>query len=369
MSKKSQAILLVHGMGKHSAPSGGNPGSFKQEFIDATTESLQSYSKYKTVTLAAHVDIHEFNYDQWFDTVRTRMADRAKEMQQRVEDISQVLGVSFAGDLVAMLTNLEAEFGDDELMYTHWLDVVFYTTILGGKVRVDAAKKVAELVAEYGAGNVHVIAHCLGTAVIHDTLHLLYRAEHDPIDEIPDLDLVNHRLGSIWMLGNVSRMVNSVVQLFDPLRSVVKPGDKGCANYFINIRHKLDPFTWLAQFDPKNNGSWVDAGIYATDYRNYENRLVVDANTHAFKPYVREPQVSESLLYQMIDEFEVDVEELDRVKMAYEATAINGAYVKLESAFNDLSHKDKATWKDFFHAAKTMQSAIKDIQAEQQVGG
>lgn len=362
---KNKALLLVHGMGNHTPPSGGKPGSFGQEFIDATTASLQMFSKHSEDTLGAYVDIHEFNYNAWFDKMRTTMADNAKDMQSRLVALNQIYGTSIPLELAGSLTNLEAKFGGDEFFYTHWLDVIFYGTMLGAKVRVDAALKIAELVENYGGSNVHIIAHSLGTAVTHDTLHLLYRREHDPDDKIPDLHLVDHKLGSVWMFANVSRMVNSVTRLSDPLGTVVRPGQLGCAVWFNNIRHALDPITWLARFSPKNDGAWISEAAYNSNYRSIVTELIVEANTHSFTQYVRDPKVVERLFpFLMGSQFKTTLAEFGEVSSAYIVGSLNGAYAALEDSLKDaLKTPDSISgWLEFLDTAEKFQAATKHIQ-------
>ena len=340
----NQALLLIHGMGeftKSTQSDDGNSvlGSFGHEFMEASTEALQRYENHETETLADHADISEFNYDNWFEEIRKEMANRAKGMQDRLGAIAGMYGVSFKTELAGKLTALEADFGDDDFFHTHFLDVIFYTTMLGAKIRVDAGEKIARLVEEYGQGNVHIVAHSLGTAVLHDTLHLLYRPESDPNDEIPDLHLTNHKLGSLWMFANVSRLVNAFTDLSDPMKSVVKPGDDGCTLSFFNIRHKLDPFTWLSRFDPRPNGSWISEKLYATAYNNIVTDLIVDGNTHSFSQYIQDPKVAEQFLYRMTP-FNVTIDEMNKVSAAYAKKSINGAYAALEDAFRQMSLKD-----------------------------
>lgn len=360
------ALLLLHGMGNFTTPGmddKGNPtrGSFGEEFIKASTESLQRYEKYKEETLEKYVDIYEFNYNSWFDKMRKEMANQANSMKDRLNAVTGIYGVTFGTDLVGLLTNFEADFGDDDFFHTHWLDVIFYTTMLGAKVRVDAGKRIAELVQQYGEGKVHIMAHSLGTAVLHDTLHLLYRPESDPDDKIPDLSLTNHKLGSIWMVANVSRLVNSLTHLADPLKSVVKPGDDGCTNAFFNIRHKMDPFTWLSRFDPVNNGSWISERIYASAYKHIVTDLVVDGNTHSFTQYLLDPKVAEKFLYKMTP-FEVTLKEMDDVSQEYSKKSINGAYAALEDAFQKLSVKDITSWREYLEAGKALRIAAERIK-------
>jgi hypothetical protein len=359
--QKKQAILLVHGMGKNSPPKDGQPGSFGQEFITTTTTLLQSFAAHKSETIADYLDIYEFNYDAWFDKMRTEMADRAKPMADRLSAIGGLHGIDFGSELVTRLTAWEAQFDGDDFFHTHWLDVIFYGTLLGAKVRVDAARHVDQLVQAYQRENVHIIAHSLGTAVIHDTLHLLYRPEADPKDEIADLSPTNERLASIWMFANVSRLVNTVTRLADTLSSVVKPGGDGCTDYFYNIRHKLDPFTMLARFDPQNNGTWIPGNIFATRYTPLVTELIVEVNTHSFPRYLQDPKVVWEFLPNLLGEdFEGTKVEFDAYAEKYAKGSLDGAYGALEDAFTGLT-TDITSWQPFLDAAKTFTNEVKTL--------
>ena len=364
MANKS-AILLVHGMGNNTPPQDGKPGSFGKEFIAATTASLQQFKKHAGESLSNYVDIHEFNYNVWFDQMRTTMANNAKYMTERLAAVSGIYGASVPLDLASKLNGFEAKFGDDSFFYTHCLDVIFYGTMLGAKVRVDAAAKIAELVENYGGANVHVIAHSLGTAVVHDTLHLLYRPEHDPDDKIADLDIVTHQLGSVWMFANVSRLVNSVSRLSNPLGTVVRPGVGGCTASFFNVRHALDPFTWLAQFNPPNNGSWISESAYTMSYRSIVTDLIIEANTHSFPQYLSDPHTVERLIpFILGTKFQGTLAEFAKLTSACSAKSLNGAYAALDDALKGaLQTPDSISgWMDFLNTAKKFEEAVKHIK-------
>ncbi len=361
-----QAILLVHGMGQHAGPKENERGDFGKEFVTAVNESLNSFSNHKTDLIENHVHIDEFNYDDWLDHMRQTMADKATKMSDRLSSIGSHYGVSVPLEFVGKLVSFESKFGDDDVFYTHWLDVLFYGSLLGANIRVKAGLKIAELVQQFGAGNVHIVAHSLGTAVAHDTLDRLYRPEHDPNDTIPDLSPANDRLGSIWMIANVSRLVNSVTRFSDPYASIVKSGPDGCANVFTNVRHELDPFTWLARFDPPNNGKWLDHTNYTNDYENLVTNLVVDGNTHSFKQYLQDPEIVQRILPRFIDNLSITAPEFQQFVSNYETNTINGAYAALEESFANLSVTDEATWGDFLETAKTLKTITKKIKKDLQ---
>ena len=356
-------------MGSPEAPTETHLGDFGTEFVTAANTALANHKTLAVADIQDHVDIVEFNYNEFFDQLRIEMQKNAT-MKSRLQAVEVLAGGSFAEGLVGKLLAWEGEFGSDDFFYTHWLDVIFYTTFIGGKVRVDLAKQINELVGEYGNQNVHIVAHSLGTAVLFDTLNLMYRPEHDPQDEIPDLSTQNDRLASIWMVANVSRLVNAVARLGDPLSptTTVKPGDGGCTTRFYNVRHKLDPFTFPARFDPDNDGDWISTSDYALRYRSLVTELVTDANTHSFAQYIEDPLVSSRLLKTLLrSKYKPTDTQRSNAGAAYTDKSIQGAFNRLKASLGNIDITDTGSIDELLAAAKALRAAIESI--EEQLGG
>jgi len=371
IKKKEAAIVVVHGMGVHKAPTAVEPtktakgyfkpGEFGQEFIDTSAAIMNAYADYKGASIADYYDIHEVNYDGWFDEMRTIMANNAKSMSERLGVLSGKFGETIPFGLVERLTSLESQFGGDKFFYTHWLDVIFYASMLGAKVRADAAAVIADAVAQYDASNVHIIAHSLGTAVTHDTLAAMYQGIGGK--KIKKLDPVTHQLRSVWMFANVSRLVYSVAGYANPLKSVVRPGDGGCATTFVNVRHELDPFTWLAQFNPQNDESWIPSPSYSNAYSNIVTQLVVDPNTHSFPQYLQDPLVSATLLkFLLFPDFRGTDAEIAKARADRSDQSLPMMFPKLQDALQNAVKSDTVEgWKTFLENAKLFVEKLKGL--------
>lgn len=271
-----QLVILVHGMGTH--PKGNMLKEFKKAIADrATGFGIADLS------FLGNVDYEEFNYSDYFDMIRKQFAKNAKARQQ---GFAYLTGMGLEEQLLGQLTTFESNFGKDEFFYTHWLDVILYSTMyFGEKVRVDFIDFFEMLRQEYKHENIHVICHSLGTAVVHDALAKYYRTDSIPFDNIPDLMTGNFNIASLWTFANVSRMVNLLNGLTDPMHSTVVTGSDGCASNFVNIRHEYDPFTWFKTYDRN-----MDA------YTRYINTVFKKINTHDFYEYVTEPTVTRAVL-------------------------------------------------------------------------
>ncbi|HKK06685.1 MAG TPA: alpha/beta hydrolase [Gammaproteobacteria bacterium] len=351
-------LILVHGMGKHP------PGAFAKEFTAAIHETLHQVDGYESTDINTLVDIQEFNYDGFFDEIRKKMKNQAKPVAERLGAINQLAGLSWGPGLVLKLSSFEANYGKDKFFYTHCLDVIFYATLLGAKVRVDAARKIAQIVRDNAPEKkIHVLAHSLGTAVAHDTLSQLYRGDFVANDDIPDLDLVTHRLKSVWMVANVSRLVNSVTDISDPYKSTVRPGPDGCTDYLRNVHHELDPFTLIKSFHPKNDGSWVPRDHFDFAYSDIETSAVTDINTHDFSEYIKNPKVALPLL-RTVCRIVPSRANSDDIYEKAAGRSIAGAYQALKDAYSNIQLTDTDSLQAFLEAAKAVNEFRDRFQGE-----
>lgn len=271
-----QLIILVHGMGTHPK------GNMTKEFKKALTDAAGRFGVNDNAFLNK-VDYQEFNYSVYFDAIRRQFVENA---QARKKGFGYLAGQGFEVKLLQQLNQFESNLGKDEFFYTHWLDVILYSTMyFGEKVRIDFITLFEKLRKKYNHKNIHIVCTSLGTAVTHDALAKYYRNDSDPFDDIPDLKTGNFNIASLWTIANVSRLINLLNNLDDPGHSTVATGDSGCTRNFINVRHKYDPFTWFKKYDRAMSHK-----------ETFTNTVVRKPNTHDFYEYVTEPAVSRAML-------------------------------------------------------------------------
>ncbi|WP_185235941.1 hypothetical protein [Teredinibacter franksiae] len=306
-------LIVIHGMGKHTA------SSFKSEVVNGCNNALHRYSSYSGKKIENEVHIESIGYDAIFDKLRAEYAESGKTLTQFITDGSA------GGDLpgfVDELTGVQAELGDDQFLYTHVLDVLFYLTLVGEKVRLSVAEQFVEAVKKYPAGTrINVVAHSLGTAVMHDTLNKLYstgyktatgdRAKSSGGHDIY-LDPFTLPVDMYWAFANVSPIITKLSGLSGPADSIVKPGDGGCLGSFLNTFHEFDPFTlaFINRFDPQEGDGWVDPMTYQIAYKRYKTTKVARKNTHsvggyieveAVGGYLEDPEVCHDFLRSLMD--------------------------------------------------------------------
>lgn len=82
-----QVLILLHGMGKHTAE------SFRQEVVDASNNALSRYESYRPVKFEDKVDIHSIGYDHFFESLREKMASSGSSLKTFVQ--SEMAGTNF----------------------------------------------------------------------------------------------------------------------------------------------------------------------------------------------------------------------------------------------------------------------------------
>lgn len=342
-------VIVIHGMGKHAE------GAFKKEFVGAANTLLKQFGSHAHATVEDLADVYEINYDGFFDGLRQQMADAAKP----VDEVIGGLDLSGFPGLVSRLVNLEAKYGEDEFFYTHLLDVFFYSTFMGERVRVDVANQFAKIMARHPDQPVTIVAHSLGTAVIHDTLAKLYRGEFDVYDNVPSLDVITHRLQGIWMVANVSRLVNMVSNMFDPYATRVKPSAEGCANKLRNVHHQLDPFALIRSFAPPDDGSWISPEDYRYNFRDIETSAVRVLNTHSFPEYIENPRVGTRLLQELFEGFRPDRDDREKVQDTFNQSTLEGAFEQVKDEVDDLDLSNADSIKGLAGAIMDFRKVVK----------
>ena len=356
-----QVIILVHGMGNHSAPKlqSNERGSFGKECIDSLNNAMQMYPSLQSEKIEDHVNFVEIFYNDKFDIARQQMADNGQKFSDFLATAGASTALANIPGIVKSIVDFESSLGSDKFIYTHWMDVLLYKLFFGEYVRLHVAEKLGDVVSKNSTRNIHVLAHSLGTAVIHDTLAKVYRGDYVDNDEIVDLSPTTHKLASLWQVANVSRLANSVLKIADPYKSIVRPGAEGAVLTMMNIHHKLDPFTLIKSYARKNDGKWIKKSVYNSAYLDIQTSSVTDLNTHSITQYLHDPAVH-LYLFRRLGIQMPKKSERDAAFDAYDNSVINQAKEKLEARLQNLTRGNAATFKDYFEAARMLYQVIQE---------
>lgn len=353
----TKTLIVVHGMGQHTK------ASVKSEVNDAIAKAIALYPSLNGKTPASLVTIKPVEYGNYFDDYRVKIAGESGSLAERIKRIDA--SNSLVTDSVSTVNRLGEMFSDDEFFNTHLLDVILYRyTLLAERIRLHVAQEIVTVIAKIGSANVHVLGHSLGTAVVHDCLQKTYGSENTVSQDGDDLNLstIEHRLGGVHMVANVSRVLQSFVKVG---ASVVRPGERGCTSSFLEYRHKLDPFTYVKPFDPTNNGGWVDHNNFKFAYTLVHDDLteVTAANVHSLSHYIANPAVHLPL-FDALFAFSPLKKERDDAEAAYLGTTVQEKARAVQEAFGSLAVGSDESVQALLQSGKELKDLIDGFQEQ-----
>ncbi|WP_114695722.1 alpha/beta hydrolase [Motiliproteus coralliicola] len=348
-------VLLVHGMGTHQ------PGNMTKEFTKGVNEAAV-FLGLNSFDISEKVDLKEYNYSEKLDDIRKKAADH----QGSISEYLQFISGGGLGSIASKLSSMEAKFGNDEFLYTHWLDVFYYgLTYHNEEIRAEWAEELNKLIlfCHKNGRKLHVVGHSLGTAIVHDALAKLYREEVDFGDTL-HLSAKSERFESLWMVANVSRLLFILTRFTDPNHSIVhdsNPDMLGCSNYFYNVGNKFDPFLLVKRYKRDiENGRHICFG----EVRKRDDDLKV--NPHDLTEYMACPDITRLFLYRTLGyKFSITVQ--DEARKKYRATTIQGnlseAEEKISQFVNDLGDIQPNNISTVINSFEAAKKAIKEVRS------
>ncbi|WP_428239559.1 hypothetical protein [Gynuella sp.] len=289
-------LAVAHGMGQHTTE------SLRTLIEKAANTALQRYPTFRNRNFENYVDIKPIVYDDIFEQERQRIVQSNRPVSDYFKSATNLPSL-----FIENIVELEADVGDDNFYTTQALDVLLYASLHGESVRLRILSEICTHMATKGSASFHVIGHSLSTSAIIDTLHKAYTGGiTDQNGHSFKLDTITHKLDSLWMFANVSRLMhrlNPIRTSPDPKDTVVKPGTgtDSCTLHYYNIHHELDPFTRFLHFDPQPNEAW----IHPDDYESYYHKLIThnigeSLDPHDLTGYLTDPLVSYRFLKRVM---------------------------------------------------------------------
>jgi hypothetical protein len=297
MSK--HVLFLVHGMGVHKK------GSWANSVIKKLKDSSKKYSYFRESKLEDEVKFVPISYD---NIISSEVLKKWQEDASKISDFAKENGLE-DNDALNWLKN--AGKTEKNFLWSHVADVIIYRFFRIYRVRIQMAvvKQIADEVdrqiREFRKARCSVLAHSLGTAVVHDSLHYLGTEKWGGSTNI--IYPTHWRFQSIFMIANTSRLLQTEPKAYN---SIVKPGpnlDSGSyfCKYF-NFRHELDPVPFPRMFDPVGWGS---------AYQSFVVRHYWNWDIHGFEHYLDNPRVHIPILRAITSEWAVsDQEEVAAVE-------------------------------------------------------
>jgi hypothetical protein len=268
----ANVIFFLHGVGEHA--DGWETGVVKQ-FSDFCDGYSRVSKKGDFVTRFKPIGI---NYSALFKDILVEWAKR-KEGIEKLEMARPKLVEKLLG-WIAGSDDIEKDF-----FWTHTFDVLTYYLLptVRDAVKVRVALQLYEGIKNLGE-NYHwsIVAHSLGTAVAHDTLHTWYS------QPLAGGGILGHSRAPrlLQMVANCSRVLQTDP---DAYKSDVRPG-KVCRYYF-TVQHPLDPVTIIRPFLPAN---WPggDEDVQKSYHQvSLEHDYIQQKDIHDLAHYLRHPDV------------------------------------------------------------------------------
>ncbi|MDF7801596.1 hypothetical protein P4C99_19115 [Pontiellaceae bacterium B1224] len=335
-------IMLVHGMGKPT-----------DEMFNQWQAALKRiYEQYSEGELFEdRFDCFNIEYDSIFENLRDNWNEQIESILN-----SDVTGLPFPSeDDLSALT-------EDNFYTTHIQDVLLYRFVpmVAEHVRSHVIAKINDVVqAVHSSSKISIIAHSLGTSVIHDAVNAMYNTPGDNGQTLSPLDF---RFQTVAMIANVSRTLKTRWNPYDPL---VRPGLGNSSNYvtntFLSTSHKWDPLVSLRRFAPADN--WPDAETVSKGRVSVvEPSIITRPNIHDFLHYLENPQVNIPLFRMLRHKRFVNQGEQEAAENAYFAANPISAFDDYRKELKSmLTGEADFSWKRLMDVSKDFEMLVKDF--------
>jgi hypothetical protein len=335
------------------------------EFADGWSAPVQKQiaDAYAAYAIARHLPFKDFfqfeevTYNRRFDALRKRWRD----------DSAAVMALLKKGGLeksaVNRLASVAAAAGtEDQFLSSHVLDVLLYRfvpTVAEEARNVVALRILETLMAApvFDQPRWSVIAHSLGTAVTHDTLHALFT------QGVQGQSLLGKTKAQlVMMVANVSRLLEE--RNVDVYNSVVKPSAspaEGVCHQYLNAKHDWDPIPRPKEFRPLDD--WPD--VLTRTEKRFE-AVTINAfqnkNIHGLSHYLAHPKVHVALFRRLLPiAGAISDDELATAAALHEAATPLGQFAALQQELRKLQIAEESSWAQVIAAFQGFFNTLRDF--------
>jgi hypothetical protein len=326
-------------------------GEFGKDWsLDTQKQIADAYATYnisKQMPFGDFFQFEEITYNARFAKLRKQWKDDTGAVLKKMK--AEGLPENAAADLA----KTEASNPTAEFFGSHVLDVLLYRFIpqVAEEARNLVTKRIQEVifpkVGDFPRWS--VVAHSLGTAIAHDSLHAMFT-------HVKDGRTLQGQTKAqvIMMIANVSRLLEE--KGVDVYRSLVRPGEasNGICNFFLNVRHDWDPFPAPKAFRPLDD--WPDLATRQLNPPRFQH-IPINAfqhkNVHALSHYLSNPKVHAALFNALMTfKGAISDKELEQARLTHEAATPFGQFEALQKELKGFQIAEESTWKDVINAYK-----------------
>ncbi|HEX6636374.1 MAG TPA: hypothetical protein VF033_01855 [Steroidobacteraceae bacterium] len=323
---RKHVLIFVHGMGAYVKPGGEPDDSWS---IAAAATLKEQYDKYKFVSRRS--------FEDRFEVVHVNYDTEIFKLVKRWETESQAImggGVASAAPVTKLLKWLEGGAKlEDNFAWTHAACVILYRffPLMRQRLKIHVAGQFQKALAPNENGAVStwsVIAHSLGTIVVHDVLNAMDATTPNEAG-ISILDTMVPSAQVVAMIANVSKVMESKDEapVYDSLlvpQSMVR--NQSCCFSYFNCNNKLDPFVLPKPFSPPaDNQAWALAKVNGS-YVDISIDNIEEPNVHSLRNYLVNPEVHIPLLEYLVGQGSIT--ETEKKKAAKDFKNISSAVVE-----------------------------------------
>lgn len=280
MSK--HVVILLHGMGTQTK-------GWSAEAVSALKKNATAIKYPRSMT--DDFEFIEINYGHLFD-------EYVDQHNKNAESLAGLMTSKQIGAASSFFRGL-FEYGASSLSKEDFVvsalgDVFLYRlSEYSEVVRTFIIKEITKTLNDKGRPQWSVIAHSLGTRVIHDAL--------DDFLEDGNNRAIFKKPVSLSMISNVVHLL-----AYSPSKLWRNTGvwpdkrvTKGACFRYMTALHPADPFTWIREFDPTPD--WGDNAEYGGQYFQapISFKEISRPNTHSFTGYLENPKVSAAVCWAL----------------------------------------------------------------------
>lgn len=275
-------VFLVHGMGSQ-------PAEWAEDTVALLGDLYKRYARLKQIPFTERFEFVPIHYAGEFEAIVNDWENQG----------TAILGQGALGDpvharsFVSWLDN--AGNTEDNFLWSHLSDVALYRffSLVRERVKVVVARQLHAALEATRPRDWSVIAHSLGTAVMHDTLHAM-AVSVAPGASVALLPAGAPQAQAVAMVANVSKILENDIDVYrdTAVAPAEKLGQRGrvCLNY-LSFNNRLDVFTLPKPFDPHDVPLWELARVEGRFIDVSSIRHVHELNVHALNHYLVHPSV------------------------------------------------------------------------------
>lgn len=356
-------ILCVHGIGKHSTnwtDTTDNGKSFKATL--AAIWDRYAQANYRELFLN-EIEIIPIHYDDEIVKIFDEWVKDTNSIKEALKAAPLVLDqIDWFVDAIDAASSAEA---DDDFRFTHLMDLILFAGIQSIQDRLvvfvgnQIGEHIKEIKKQDPAAEISIIAHSMGTAMIHKVIQDLYTEKASTVFGTQTLQ-GDFKFKNITMVANCAYALSRNRDSF--YSGVVRPSinaSEGCCVTWINVGHRYDPVARFMPFDPYKDRNWLDPFIAMKGWHKYITLNGISSrDIHSLNHYFDDPELHIPF-FRLAFDFDFSDEELQEASKMFEQKTIQGQYKGLEAQFLKLDVKDKTSFKDFIVTLKAFFTVIK----------